>query len=350
MKADFKKYTLDFKRPGGTSRGVLHQKETYFLRIESDRNVGFGECALFKGLSYDDRPGYEEKLEWLCRHIDMGAEALREELKHYPSILFGWEQAARSLASADPFELYPSAFTNDSVGIEINGLIWMGDREFMEQQVEEKLVQGFDTIKLKIGALEFQTELDILDSIRQRFSKDEITLRVDANGAFAVSEAMEKLERLSVFDLHSIEQPIRAGQWDEMARLCEMTPVPIALDEELIGIVGLKNKRKLLDEVSPQFVILKPSLVGGFNSCDEWVSCCDQNGVGWWITSALESNLGLNAIAQYTFTLGSSLPQGLGTGSLFHNNLDSPLEVSGGKLFYKKDQEWSNLEDIFKVD
>ena len=349
MRANYNRYILDFKRPGGTSRGVLRQKETFFLSVDAQGRTGIGECALFRGLSYDDRPDYEEKLDWLCANIAMDPDFLREELQEFPSILFGWEQAMRSLSSEHPFVLFPSSFTDSSDCIVINGLIWMGDRKFMEQQVEQKLEQGFDTIKMKIGAIDFETELGILDLIRKRYSAREITLRVDANGAFSPMEANHKLNELSAFDIHSIEQPISAGHWGEMAKLCRTSPVPIALDEELIGVIDRSSREGLLKMIRPQYIILKPSLVGGFASCDQWIELCEEYEVGWWITSALESNVGLNAIAQYTYTLGNSLPQGLGTGSLFHNNVDSPLEVVSGKLCYRKERDWANLEELFKI-
>lgn len=224
----------------------------------------------------------------------------------------------------------------------------MGDEAYMLQQLEQKLKEGFRCIKMKIGAIEFEKELSILRSIRKNFSPDEIELRVDANGAFSVEEAMEKLQRLSVFDIHSIEQPIRQGQWDAMAELCENTPLPIALDEELIGIFSVTQKQKLLQTIQPQYIILKPSLVGGFAGSQQWIELTEKQQIGWWITSALESNIGLNAIAQWTFTLGNKMPQGLGTGSLYTNNIESPLQVVGGKLKYGTSKEW-NMDLIKEI-
>ena len=342
MKATFKKYLLNFKNPSGTSRGILRTKETWFLILEDEGKWGIGECGLFRGLSYDDVPEYEEKCSWVARHIDLGELELLNQLTDYPSIQFGLEQAFLSLRSHHPFELIGSSFLNEHQPISINGLVWMGDKDFMHRQIEDKLNDDFTCIKMKIGAIDFDTEIELLKSIRKRYSKNEIELRVDANGAFAPSEALDKLERLSKLDLHSIEQPIKPGQTTEMYKLCRNTPLPIALDEELIGIVDVTKKKELLQTIQPQYIILKPSLVGGFAGSMQWIGLADTNGIGWWITSALESNIGLNAIAQWTATLGSKMPQGLGTGSLFANNIESPLEVAKGGLFYGKSKKWEN--------
>lgn len=341
IKAEYKKYKLQFKTPGGTSRGVLHTKETYFLILRDQEEVGIGECALFKGLSVDDRPDYEEKLSWLCEHIHLDPEALLQHFIEYPSIQFGLEQALMSLRSRDSFELFPSDFTKGNDAIRINGLIWMGDRSFMKKQIKEKLESGFTTIKLKIGAIDFEEELDLLKMIRKEFSINEIDLRVDANGAFQPQKALEKLKRLYEYDLHSIEQPIKANHWQEMAELCLRSPLPIALDEELIGIFNRSDKEKLLQYIQPQYIILKPSLIGGFRRCKEWIECAEDQNINWWITSALESNIGLNAIAQFTYNLHTKIPQGLGTGGLFTNNIDSPLFVDHGELNYDPESNWN---------
>ena len=340
MTADYKKYILNFKRPSGTSRGVLTEKETWFLKISDGNNFGIGECGILRSLSYDDRPDYEEKLKWVCNNINLGKEMLWEELREFPSIQFGVEMAFKSLEAEHPFILFPSDFTSAKASIPINGLIWMGDRDFMKQQIKEKIAAGFNCIKLKIGAIDFDTELEILRSIRENFSKDEIELRVDANGAFSPHEALGKLELLSKFDLHSIEQPIKQGQVAEMADLCKKTPLPIALDEELIGVTDVTEKQKLIQTIDPQYVIFKPSLIGGFKGTTEWKDICEAQGVKWWITSALESNIGLNAIAQWTYTLQPDLPQGLGTGGLYTNNFESPLEVKEGKIGYNSSKDW----------
>ncbi|MDC8001577.1 o-succinylbenzoate synthase [Aequorivita todarodis] len=343
MIATFQKHILNFKRPSGTSRGVLNTKETYFLILKTEDGFGVGECGLLRGLSVDDRPDYEEELTGVCENIELGvSEAdLYEALEEFPSIQFGVETAFKSLHSKNAFELFPSKFTRGEAAIPINGLVWMGDKIFMKQQISEKLKEGFTCIKMKIGAIDFKTEIELLKSIRTEFSASEVELRVDANGAFSPKEALEKLKVLSDLQLHSIEQPIKQGQWQEMARLCEETPLPIALDEELIGVFSEEEKTKLLDTIKPQFIILKPSLVGGFRGSDTWINLAEKHNAGWWITSALESNVGLNAISQYTFTKNSKLPQGLGTGSLYTNNIDSPLKVSNGALHYNINAIWN---------
>jgi o-succinylbenzoate synthase len=349
IKATFKKYTLNFKQPGGTSRGVLHTKDTYFLKVTDNQKFGIGECALFRGLSADDKPDYEKKLQWLCNNIDFDRDYLLERLIEFPSIQFGLEQALLSLNSKGNFELFPSKFTQGLDKIPINGLIWMGDKRFMQNQIKKKIESGFTTIKLKIGAIDFDEELGLLKSIRKEFDSNEIELRVDANGAFNPADALDKLKRLSDLCLHSIEQPIKANQWQEMAKLCTQTPLPIALDEELIGVFKSLDKEKLLQIIKPQYLILKPSFIGGIRGTQEWIDLSNKNGIGWWITSALESNIGLNAIAQYTYTLQNKLPQGLGTGGLFTNNINSPLKVDRGALYYSKNQKWGKVDSLFDL-
>jgi o-succinylbenzoate synthase len=340
MKASYKKYILNFKRPSGTSRGVLTEKETWFIILEKDDKRGIGECGLLRGLSIDDRPDYEAKLKWTCQNIHLGEEQLWQELIEFPSIQFGLETAFRSLEGETPYLLFPSAFTKGQKNIPINGLVWMGDEAYMKQQIEEKLQQGFNCIKLKIGAIDFQKELDLLHFIRQHFTSDKIEIRVDANGAFTADKALDKLNQLNEFQLHSIEQPIKQHQHESMAELCKFTPFPIALDEELIGVFGLADKEALLTKIRPQYIILKPSLVGGFKGTMEWIDLAEKHTIGWWITSALESNIGLNAIAQWTFLQNNTMPQGLGTGALYTNNFESPLEVENGELVYNPLLEW----------
>ena len=340
MKATYKKYVLDFKRPSGTSRGIMTQKESWFIVLQDNNKIGIGECGLLKGLSIDDYSTYEAKLKWVCDNILMDKEDLFADLIEYPSIIFGLEQAFLSLAANDTFDLYPSSFTQNEQPIPINGLVWMGDEMFMQEQIQKKLEEGFTCIKMKVGAIDFDKEYNLLQSIRKQFSKEQIILRVDANGAFLPADALEKLRKLADLDIHSIEQPIKQGQVNAMAELCKKTALPIALDEELIGITSLAQKTELLQVIRPQYIILKPSLVGGFKASEQWISIAEKLGIGWWITSALESNIGLNAIAQWTATLNSTLLQGLGTGSLFTNNFESPLEVSNGNLFYRKNLSW----------
>lgn len=340
MKATYKKYVLNFKQPSGTSRGVLTQKETWFIVLQEKDNYGIGECGILRGLSVDDVPSYEEKLKWVCDHIYLGKEKIWEHLIAYPSIQFGVEQAFLSLASTDTFSLFSSNFTTEEASIPINGLIWMGDESFMLEQIQQKINAGFSCIKMKIGAIDFATEIKLISSIRKKYSPKQITLRVDANGAFTPSNALEKLTVLSEFDLHSIEQPIPQGNWAEMKALCNVTPLPIALDEELIGVSNVTKKKELLQTIQPQYIILKPSLVGGYRGAEEWITLAEELNIGWWITSALESNIGLNAIAQWTSTLKNDMPQGLGTGGLYTNNIKSPLTIKQGKIYYNKQKEW----------
>ncbi len=340
-KASFNKKTFLFKQPSGTSRGVLTEKHAWFISL-SELNTGnsetveesLGECSIIPGLSPDfvDFDSYEKKLKEVCENITYYIENL-SELEQYPSILFGVETALLGLKIQDEHKLFDTPFTRGEIGIPINGLIWMGSKEFMLQQIEEKVKVGFSCLKLKIGALDFDTELEILASIRKRFSASDIELRVDANGAFSLSDVFYKLERLSKFHLHSIEQPIKAGQWKEMAKICDATPLPIALDEELIGVIGRNKKTDLIQLINPQYIILKPSLHGGILGTKEWIQIANANSIPWWMTSALESNVGLNCVSQFASTFENSLPQGLGTGGLYENNTPSKLFIEGGHIF-----------------
>ena len=341
MTATYQKHTLNFKQPSGTSRGVLKTKDTWFICIESEGKKGIGECGMFKGLSIDDRPDFEKKLKWACQNVHLGLDMLLSELVELPSIQFGLEMAFLGLENKNSFELFPSKFTDSQDQIPINGLIWMGTEAFMKAQIKSKIEEGFTCIKLKIGAIDFQTELNLLKSIRTHFTAEDIELRVDANGAFSPLDALEKLKRLSDYNLHSIEQPIKQGQMDVMAELCQTTPLDIALDEELIGVLDATDKYDLLQHIQPQYIILKPTLVGGFNGSNDWIEAANDSKIGYWITSALESNVGLNAIAQWTYTLQGNKPQGLGTGGLYTNNFDSPLEVKNGTLQYNKKTNWN---------
>ena len=334
------KYILNFKRPSGTSRGVLTVKETWFIKIEDGNNFGYGECGILRGLSIDDRPDYETKLKWACENIHLGKNELWEALVEFPSIQFGIEMAFQSLKNENEFELFSSAFTKGEDAIAINGLIWMGEKDFMKSQIEDKLRSGFNCIKMKIGAIDFDTEIELLKYIRSQYSAEEIELRVDANGAFDPKNALEKLKRLSELKLHSIEQPIKQGNWEEMAKLCAETPLPIALDEELIGVFDVTKKKTLLQTIQPQYLIFKPSLIGGFKGTQQWIDLAENNNIGWWNTSALESNIGLNAISQFTYEKNVTMPQGLGTGNLYTNNVESPLEVKNGQISYNPGLNW----------
>lgn len=329
---------LHFKQPAGTSRGIYTTRDVWYLHLTSDKypgRIGIGECAPLPGLSCDDIPEYESILTHFCAKVVAEERFSVEELRNYPSILFGLETAFRHL-QAGSFAFWDTPFSRGEVGIPINGLIWMGEYKKMLEQIEAKMNAGFRCIKLKIGAIRFEEELALLRYVRSHFSSKEVELRVDANGAFSPVDALDKLRRLSELDLHSIEQPIRAGQWEEMARLVADTPLPIALDEELIGINNLEDKKLLLDTIRPQYIILKPSLHGGIFGGNEWVKEAEKRKIGWWITSALESNIGLNAIAQWCATFNNSLPQGLGTGALFTDNVDMSLEVRKDCLWYLK--------------
>ena len=340
MKASYFKYILHFKNPSGTSRGILTDKETWFIIVENDGKKGIGECGILRGLSSDDRPDYEEKLKWTCENIHLGEQKLWEELIEFPSIQFGIEMAFLSLKSENPFVLFPSEFTKNTKSISINGLVWMGDEAFMKTQIEDKISQGFSCIKLKIGAIDFDKEIDLLRFIRANFDEKAIEIRVDANGAFSENDALYKINQITGFKLHSIEQPIRKNHTDTMSVLCKNSQIPIALDEELIGVFSAEEKQNLLQKIRPQYIVLKPSFIGGFRGTLEWISLAEKLHIGWWITSALESNVGLNAIAQFTFLQNNLMPQGLGTGSLYTNNFDCPLTVSNGHLWYENDKDW----------
>ena len=344
MKASYHRYELIFKTPSGTSRGILTTKETWFIVLNHNGKTGIGECGLLRGLSIDDRPDYEEKLAWTCQNIDLGKEALWEALLEFPSIQFGMEMAFKSMESDNKFVLFPSDFTTEKESILINGLVWMSAKEHMKSQIEEKIADGFTCIKLKIGAINFDEELSLLAFIRQHFSEKDIEIRVDANGAFNSNDALYKIKQLHHFKIHSIEQPVAKNNTDKMAELCKTAPFPIALDEELIGIFSVEEKERLLQKIKPQYIILKPSFVGGFRGTQEWIDIAERLNIRWWITSALESNIGLNAIAQWTYLQHSKMPQGLGTGALYTNNFDCPLAVKQGRLWYEKDKVWATID------
>ena len=331
---------LHFKQPAGTSRGVFNTRKVWYIEISSMENPsikGIGECAPLPNLSCDDVPQYEEVLQQACSRVAREGNIPTESLRNYPSILFGLETALRHYETGS-LALWDTPLSRGEAGIPINGLIWMGNFEEMYRQIEAKREAGYRCIKLKIGAIDFDAELTLLKHIRSRFSVKDIELRVDANGAFSPAEAMHKLDALSKLDLHSIEQPIRAGQWEEMARLTARTPLPIALDEELIGHNTPEIKQELLSAIRPQYIILKPSLHGGICGSNEWIAEAEKQNIGWWVTSALESNIGLNAIAQWCATLHNALPQGLGTGQLFTDNIDLPLEIRKDCLWFCADK------------
>ena len=340
-KAKVRKHTLEFKKPSGTSRGILIEKDSWIIEIWEEKNasiIGMGEASIIKTLSPDWNVDYVSFLEKVVNSINDFVEGDLNNPKingliHYPSIYFAIEMALLDLKNGGKKILFPSAFTKNKASIKINGLIWMGKKEDMLAQIKNKIALGYDCIKLKIGAIDFEAELDLIRFIRTHYSKNEIELRVDANGAFTAETAFKKLKLLADFDLHSIEQPIKQGQIEAMKKLCSTTPLPIALDEELIGIIKYADKVALLEKIKPQYIILKPSLIGGFKGSNEWINIAENLGIKWWITSALESNIGLNAIAQFTYTKDNPLPQGLGTGQLYTNNIPSGLKIMEGRLY-----------------
>lgn len=372
-KIEISERTLHFKQPAGTSRGVYTTRHSYYLTLTSDELPGVegvGECATLPDLSCDAKPEYEMTLRQVCQMVEQMGRIPYDMIRAYPSITFGLETAFASFFDAakkfleivptegasssemlkqkgvsvpagmeNLTELFDSPFGRGEEGITINGLVWMGTYEEMLARLEEKLQAGFHCVKLKIGAIDFFKELDLIKRIRDVYAKEQVELRVDANGGFLPENAMSQLEALAKYDIHSIEQPIKQHQWPKMAQLCRETPLPIALDEELIGVNVRSMKQALLDTIRPQYIILKPSLHGGIYGCNEWIELANQRGIGSWITSALESNIGLNAIAHYAAKVYGSnvkMPQGLGTGQLFTDNIPMPLEIRGDKLFVVK--------------
>jgi mandelate racemase/muconate lactonizing enzyme family protein len=345
LKAEYCRYNLIFKQPAVTSRAVMRDKLTYFIRVFDDRcpeKFGLGECALFEGLSCDDVPDYEDLLAKVCRCIN---EVNPSQMAEYPSIRFGLETALCDLANGGVRKPFLSAWTDGRGKIPINGLVWMGTAEEMSRRVDEKIAAGFRCIKLKIGGVKFEDELDIIRRIRSEHSPEELEIRLDANGAFTTDNALDRLEALSVFTIHSLEQPIKASQWEAMAEICRKSPVPIALDEELIGLNNQDIRREMLSKVRPQYIILKPALIGGLHVAEQWIDLASEFGAGWWATSALESNVGLNAIAQWVTARGFDMPQGLGTGALYVNNIPSPICQIGDGLIYDPDGRW-DLSDL----
>ncbi len=334
MTYNIQERTLHFKQPAGTSRGVYTTRKIWLVYLSDGKKTGMGECAPLPDLSCDVRNDYEEVLEGFCQKLCESGEIDYEAMRDYPSMLFGLETALLNLQHGDI--MFDTAFSRGEVGIPINGLVWMGNYDEMLQRMEEKLEKGFRCVKLKIGAIDFDQELDLVKRIRDRFSFHEVELRLDANGAFPYEEALYKLELLSQYAIHSIEQPIKAQQWALMAELCRESPLPIALDEELIGVNDPEMKHHMLNIIKPRYIILKPSLHGGMQGCREWFKTARDMGIGSWITSALESNIGLNAIAQFAADVYGdhiTMPQGLGTGQLFTDNIPMPLEIRGDKLW-----------------
>jgi o-succinylbenzoate synthase len=348
LKAAYIKKTFRFNFDARTSRGEMKDKTSWFIKVWDAHHadtIGIGECGPLPGLSIDDRPDFEEKLSATVDHLkhfaskDIVTLPLHKILpKGYPSILFGLETALHDLSHGGRRMIFDNSFCKGTK-IPINGLIWMGDSEFMLRQIDEKISKGFKCIKLKVGGINFDLECDLLAHIRRRFSKDDIALRLDANGAFTPDSVMEKLQTLSQFHIHSIEQPLKSGLVD-MEKLCRTSPIPIALDEELIGIESWEKKASLLDRLRPQFIVIKPSLHGGMVGTKEWIQLAKDKNIGWWITSALESNIGLNAICQLAANYPITLPQGLGTGTIYEDNFASPLTVDKGAIFLDPGRKW----------
>ena len=347
---------LRFKFKAITSRGTLQEHTAFYFLLHSPTDssvVGVGESAPLAGLSVEHGPGFEQQVEEVCRafnqlNLTPGAHFVTEacsllHLQGLPSVRFALETAIADFLNGGKRMIFRNAFATAGQGIPINGLIWMGAPAFMRDQIRKKREEGYTCLKLKIGGLDFATECAILREIRQVATPADLTIRLDANGAFSPQEALPRLEALAKFGVHSIEQPIRQGQEEEMARICAQSPIPVALDEELIGQNTKEQKEQLLSFVRPAYVILKPTLVGGFAACGEWIGLAEQAGIGWWLTSALESNIGLNAISQFAAEHQNPLPQGLGTGQLYHNNIVSPLYIRSGCLYYAKQQPWENF-------
>ena len=349
-------HLLKFRFEAGTSRGSFTEKETWLIKAYDQENpfvVGIGEASPLKGLSLDYSSDYEDQLRGTLDQIrglvpPTDEDEVLASVSQYvpsdkPSMRFGLETALLDLMNGGMHKIFDTDFYQGLYRIPINGLVWMGDGAFMQAQIEEKLEAGFNTIKMKVGAIDFDQELKLLEEVRNRYSAHDITLRVDANGAFNPEEAEEKLTQLAALELHSIEQPIQPGQPEAMARLCASGILPIALDEELIGVDDVEEKKALIAALKPQFLILKPSLIGGIRSCQEWITIAEQHNLAWWMTSMLESNIGLNAIAQFASRYRPELPQGLGTGQLYHNNIDSPLEIRKGELLYNRPKTWATI-------
>lgn len=338
LKAQIIPKVLHFKRPAGTSRGSYTIRNVWYI-VLTDKNegrIGIGECAPLPDLSCDNVPNYLDVLRAACKSLEETGCIDYDTFKSYPSIIFGMETALLQFQQ-NSFQLWDTPFSKGNQGIPINGLIWMGSFEYMREQIEEKLHKGFRCVKLKIGAIDFDNELTLLSAIRKHYSADKIQLRVDANGAFILDDALYKLRELAKYDIHSIEQPIRQGQWNEMGKLCEKSPISIALDEELIGINDREEKVRLLETIKPAYIILKPTLHGGIKGGEEWITLAKERNIGYWITSALESNIGLNAIAQWAATFNTKMYQGLGTGLLFYDNVELPLSIKNDNLWFDPD-------------
>ena len=346
--ATWKELTLTPRFPLGTSKGVISERTVWYLiawHADRPQVRGIGEAALFPGHSKEFPADVRTKLLELCADTTNWEQRLHDDLVHVPSVRFAVEQCLRDLQVSGSKVLFPSEFTLGRQGIPINGLVWMGDKATMRQRIKAQIDGGNRCVKMKIGAIGIADELQLLADVRRDFSAKELTLRVDANGAFTSGDVMPVLEQLAELEVESIEQPVPPGLYEVMAELCASSPLPIALDEDLIGNNTREAKKDLLDHVKPQHIVIKPSLVGGWAAAQEWIDLAQERGIGWWITSALESSIGLNAIAQWAATLGVAIPQGLGTGSVYTDNIPSPLNVEAGELRYRPEVAW-NLDRI----
>ena len=339
MRAIYFSHNLSFITPAKTSRDTLREKKSWFLILSNGERFGIGECSIIPGLSIDNTSKIDDVLTKLCHNLNDDIEIDKKIFNNFPSIQFAFETAKKSLISETPFNLFDSDFAKGKKGIDINGLIWISDIQNMRNQIDSKLSQGFSCLKLKIGAHDFSQEINLLNSIRSRYSAVDLEIRLDANGAFSKDSALDKLNKLSHFGIHSIEQPIMTNQWEFMSYLCDKSPIPVALDEELIG--NNQNKRLLLKNIKPNYIIIKPSLIGGLAESNEWIQLAEQNSIGWWATSALESNIGLNTISQWVSTKNCNIQQGLGTGNIYSNNIQSPLFIKNGKIFYGDGKQWN---------
>lgn len=334
MRLQFLPYNLIFKTPAGTSRGIMNEKITCIMRIfdeSSPQQFGLGEAGIFPGLSPEADNRFFYKLMELQANIRIGKPT---DLSAFPSLQSGLEQCIRDFAGGCKRIYFDSPFVEGKSPITINGLVWMGNYETMMDRLRQKIELGFKCIKIKIGAINWQNELDLIRHIRKTYSANEVEIRVDANGAFNMDNVLPKLAQLAELDIHSIEQPIPAGHPELMHFLCDVSPLPVALDEELIGKFSFEQKKETLDLIRPRYIVLKPSLIGGFSGAEEWINLAKERGIGWWITSALESSIGLNALAQWVATLDNPMPQGLGTGQLYTNNFPSPLFLDRDQLSY----------------
>ncbi|MCK5134479.1 MAG: o-succinylbenzoate synthase [Bacteroidales bacterium] len=349
FQASYTGYQLNFHRPAGTSRGVLRRKECWYLKLtREDGLTGIGEVSFIPGLSLEDPDEIEIQVDHICKLIGRGEMDPAQSLPSLPGIQFAMETALKDLGHGGCRILFPSDFTEGHAGIPTNGLIWMGNRSYLQEQIRNKMERGFRVLKMKVGAMGMEAELEVLAWIRSEYGSGDLEVRLDANGAWLPEDAPGRMDAFARYGIHSIEQPIRQGQVEAMAALCVDPAIPVALDEELIGVVGIANKKQLLERIKPSYIILKPGLLGGFSVANEWIDLANELGAGWWITSALESSIGLNAIAQWTYNLGVSMPQGLGTGQLYTNNLPSPLQMEGDRLWYRAENHWG-LQSIFNT-